>query len=81
MLKAANEKDIFIVTQMNLAVIMSVLLDSEPLTKTHLKDLIKQSQVELIALENEKEEKNQIMISLLKGFIEGEKDDCTIKSR
>lgn len=57
MLKAANEKDIFIVTQMNLAVIMSVLLDSEPLTKTHLKDLIKQSQVELIALENEKEEK------------------------
>ena len=57
MLKAANEKDIFIVTQMNLAVIMSVLLDSEPLTKTHLKDLIKQSQVELIELENEKEEK------------------------
>ncbi len=57
MLKAANEKDIFIVTQMNLAVIMSVLLDSEPLTKTHLKDLIKQSQVELIELENEKEKK------------------------
>ena len=42
---------------MNLAVIMSVLLDSEPLTKTHLKDLIKQSQVELIELENEKEKK------------------------
>lgn len=39
------------------AVIMSVLLDSEPLTKTHLKDLIKQSQVELIELENEKEKK------------------------
>ena len=57
MLKAANEKDIFIVTQMNLAVIMSVLLDSEPVTKTHVKDLIKQSQVELIELENEKEEK------------------------
>ena len=57
MLKAANEKDIFIVTQMNLAVIMSVLLDSVPVTKTHVKDLIKQSQVELIELENEKEEK------------------------
>ena len=57
MLKSYNEKDIFIVTQMNLAVIMSVLLDSEPVTKTHVKDLIKQSQVELIELENEKEEK------------------------
>lgn len=50
---AGKEKDIFIVTQMNLAVIMSVLLDSEPLTKEHLKDLIKQSQVELLEIEPE----------------------------
>ena len=56
MLEAANEKDIYIVTQMNLAIIMSVLLDSEPLTEEHLKDLIKQSQVELIEIKNDKKE-------------------------
>lgn len=50
---AGKEKDIFIVTQMNLAVIMSILLDSEPLTKSHLEDLIKQSQVELLEIEPE----------------------------
>lgn len=56
MLEAANEKDIYIVTQTNLAIIMSVLLDSEPLTEEHLKDLIKQSQVELIEIKNDKKE-------------------------
>lgn len=47
-LKAAQEKNIFIVTQMNLAIIMAVLLDSEPLTKEHLQELINQSQVQLV---------------------------------
>lgn len=60
MLKAADQKDIFIVTQMNLAVIMSVLLDSEPLTKDHLKDLIKQSQVELLEMPEVKQEKETV---------------------
>lgn len=59
MLKVDHEKDIFIVTQMNLAVIMSVLLDSEPMTKPHLQDLIKQSQVELIDLTPKSAESNQ----------------------
>ncbi|RVU71362.1 MULTISPECIES: PTS sugar transporter subunit IIA [Lactobacillus] len=49
-LKASSEKDVFIVTQMNLAIIMAVLLDSEPLTKDHLQKLIKQSQVQLVEL-------------------------------
>lgn len=46
-LKAAQEKDIFIVTQTNLAVVLAVFLDNEKLTKEHLQDLINQSQVEL----------------------------------
>lgn len=58
MLLAGQEKDIFIVTQMNLAIIMSVLLDSEKLTKQHLEDLIKQSQVELLELEPVKDEQS-----------------------
>lgn len=59
-LKAANEKGIFIVTQMNLAIIMSVLLDSEPLTREHLEELIKQSQVELLEMPEAKQEKETV---------------------
>lgn len=63
MLKVAKEKGIFVVTQMNLAIIMSVLLDSEELTKSHLKDLISQSQVELVELEEEKDTSNDDFFS------------------
>lgn len=59
-LKVANEKSIFIVTQMNLAIIMSVLLDSEPLTREHLEELIKQSQVELLEMPEAKQEKETV---------------------
>ncbi|CCI84764.1 PTS sugar transporter subunit IIA [Lactobacillus pasteurii] len=55
-LAAAKEKDIFIVTQTNLAVIMSVLLDGEELTKEHLQELIAQSQVQLVELESSSED-------------------------
>lgn len=55
-LKAAQEKDIFIVTQMNLAIIMAVLLDSEPLTKEHLQELINQSQVQLVDMTSSNED-------------------------
>lgn len=55
-LEAAKEKDIFIVTQTNLAIVMAVFLDSEELTEEHLEELIGQSQVELFKLE--KEQKN-----------------------
>ncbi|WLT00737.1 PTS fructose transporter subunit IIA [Lactobacillus helsingborgensis] len=56
-LKAAQEKDIFIVTQTNLAVVLAVFLDNEKLTKEHLQDLINQSQVELFQL-NDGDESN-----------------------
>ena len=55
-LEVAKEKDIFIVTQTNLAIVMAVFLDSEELTEEHLEELIGQSQVELFKLE--KEQKN-----------------------
>ncbi|MBA1393319.1 PTS fructose transporter subunit IIA [Lactobacillus sp. XV13L] len=51
-LQAAREKDLFVVTQTNLAVVMAVLLDSEPLSKEHLQELIGQSQVELFQLDD-----------------------------
>ena len=35
---------------MNLAIIISILLDSEPLNKDRLKELISQSQVELVEI-------------------------------
>lgn len=54
-LAAANEKEIYVVTQTNLAVVMSVLLDSEKLTKNHLEELIQQSQVELFKLDEQKQ--------------------------
>lgn len=57
-LKVGQIKDIFIVTQMNLAVIMAVLLDSEPLTKTHLQELIDQSQVKLVELEQPEDDES-----------------------
>ena len=44
-LRVAKEKDIFVVTQTNLAVVLAVILDTEKLNKNHLQDLIKQSQV------------------------------------
>ncbi len=52
-LRAAKEKDIFVVTQTNLAVVLAVLLDTEKLTKKHLQDLIKQSQVELFQIDDD----------------------------
>lgn len=51
-LAAAKEKDIFVVTQTNLAIVMSVFLDSEELTQGHLQELIKQSQVELFKFDD-----------------------------
>lgn len=51
-LAAAKEKDIFVVTQTNLAIVMSVFLDSEELTQEHLQELIKQSQVELFKFDD-----------------------------
>lgn len=57
-LKAAQEKDLFIVTQMNLAIIMAVLLDSEPLTKEHLQELINQSQVQLVDIASSDEDES-----------------------
>ncbi|KJY65894.1 PTS Man IIA [Lactobacillus helsingborgensis] len=58
-LKAAQEKDIFIVTQTNLAVVLAVFLDNEKLTKQHLQDLINQSQVELFQLNDGDESSTQ----------------------
>lgn len=52
-LRVAKEKDIFVVTQTNLAVVLAVLLDTEKLTKKHLQDLIKQSQVELFQIDDD----------------------------
>lgn len=46
-LKAATEKDIYVITQTNLAIVMAVLLDSEKLTE---------SQVELFKVDNEKKD-------------------------
>ncbi|MCT7718007.1 MAG: PTS fructose transporter subunit IIA, partial [Lactobacillus iners] len=39
MLEVASHDDIYVVTQMNLAIIISILLDSEPLNKDRLKEL------------------------------------------
>ena len=50
MLEVASHDDIYVVTQMNLAIIISILLDSEPLNKGRLKELISQSQVELVEI-------------------------------
>lgn len=58
-LEAAQEKDIFIVTQTNLAVVLAVFLDNEKLTKEHLQDLINQSQVELFQLNDGDESSTQ----------------------
>ncbi len=58
-LKAAQEKDIFIVTQTNLAIVLAVFLDNEKLTKEHLQDLINQSQVELFQLNDGDESSTQ----------------------
>lgn len=52
-LKAASEKDIYVITQTNLAIVMAVLLDSEKLTENHLEELIQQSQVELFKVDKE----------------------------
>lgn len=52
-LRIAKEKDIFVVTQTNLAVVLAVLLDTEKLTKQHLQDLINQSQVELFQIDDD----------------------------
>lgn len=52
-LRAAKEKNVFVVTQTNLAVVLAVLLDTEKLTKKHLQDLIKQSQVELFQIDDD----------------------------
>ncbi|KRN28805.1 putative pts system, iia component [Lactobacillus selangorensis] len=49
-LAAAHQKDIYIVTQMNLAIILAVLLDSEPFSVSHLDELIAQSQVTRVKL-------------------------------
>ncbi|WP_179394812.1 PTS sugar transporter subunit IIA [Lacticaseibacillus absianus] len=49
-LAAAGHPDVFVVSQMNLAIILAVLLDAEPLSAGHLDDLIVQSQVERITL-------------------------------
>lgn len=52
-LRVAKEKDIFVVTQTNLAVVLAVILDTEKLTKQHLQDLINQSQVELFQIDDD----------------------------
>lgn len=43
-----DHQNIFIVSQMNLAIVMAVLLDTEELTTQRLQGLIKQSQVQLV---------------------------------
>ncbi|GET11921.1 mannose/fructose-specific PTS system IIA component [Ligilactobacillus agilis] len=43
-----DHQNIFIVSQMNLAIVMAVLLDTEELTTQRLQELIKQSQVQLV---------------------------------
>ncbi|WP_432739238.1 PTS sugar transporter subunit IIA [Ligilactobacillus agilis] len=47
-LEAGNKPNIFIVSQMNLSIVMAVLLDTEELTIQRLQELIKQSQVQLV---------------------------------
>lgn len=58
-LKAASEKDIYVITQTNLAIVMAVLLDSEKLSKKHLQELINQSQVELFEFEDTENNQEQ----------------------
>ncbi|QYN54132.1 PTS fructose transporter subunit IIA [Lactobacillus panisapium] len=58
-LKAASEKDIYVITQTNLAIVMAVLLDSEKLSKKHLQELINQSQVELFEFEDNENNQEQ----------------------
>jgi PTS system mannose-specific IIA component len=50
MLAAAGKTDLYIISQMNLAIILAVLLDPAPLSAAHLDELIAQSQVERIEL-------------------------------
>ncbi|MDN4010786.1 PTS fructose transporter subunit IIA [Latilactobacillus sakei] len=50
LLATMNQKSIYIISQMNLAIILSVLLDTEPLSADRLDFLISQSQVERITL-------------------------------
>ncbi|MCO6530359.1 MAG: PTS fructose transporter subunit IIA, partial [Lactobacillus sp.] len=58
-LKVASEKDIYVITQTNLAIVMAVLLDSEKLSKKHLQELINQSQVELFEFEDNENNQEQ----------------------
>lgn len=58
-LKVASEKDIYVITQTNLAIVMAVLLDSEKLSKKHLQELINQSQVELFEFEDTENNQEQ----------------------
>lgn len=57
-LEAVNKKNIFVVTQTNLAIVMAVLLDNEKLTRDHIQDLINQSQVELCQIDDSQTESN-----------------------
>lgn len=59
MLAVRKVKDVFVVTQMNLAIILAVLLDSEKLTEKRLVTLINESQVELVNLKQMNKGKNQ----------------------
>lgn len=57
-LAAAKQKNIYIVTQMNLAIILAVLLDSEPFSVQHLDELIAESQVKRVELLAENKDKD-----------------------
>ncbi|WP_407895096.1 PTS sugar transporter subunit IIA [Lacticaseibacillus sp. N501-2] len=53
MLAAENAPNIIIVTQMNLAIILAVLLDGRPMTSAVVDELIGQSQVQRVTLQHQ----------------------------
>jgi len=51
MLEVAGHDNIFVVSGTNLPIVLSVLLDEQELTKSHLEELIGMSQVQLVEVE------------------------------
>ncbi|BDR56964.1 PTS sugar transporter subunit IIA [Xylocopilactobacillus apis] len=62
-IEAAERENVFIVTQANLAVVLSVLLDGEKLTSEHLDELIKESQVKRVQIQESDDESDDDFFS------------------
>lgn len=53
MLEVAQQKNIFVITGTNLAIVLSVALSTEPVTKESLQELISASQVQLVEVSHD----------------------------